>query len=182
MTWHIDWTLYFLGQVKYLGMNEAWLSYASIGNAIIQFVTIGFWSRLNMKKGIRFSIIFGSLGLATFPITMIIATSIPSAYAKLAFIIMNSMSSLAFATVTLNMQLLLLQVLPEKNKTLNISLYTMLVTLSNAFMPLAGVALYTAMGADLKAYQTMFRIIFVLRLISTSLWILRWWIMRKESK
>lgn len=182
MTWHIDWTLYFLGQVDYLGMDEAWLSYASIGNAVIQFVTIRYWSRLNMKKGIRFSIIFGNLGLATFPITMIIATSIPSDYAKLAFIILNSVSSLAFATVTLNMQLLLLQVLPEKNKTLNISLYTMLVTLSNAFMPLAGVALYTAMGADLKAYQTMFWIILVLRLVSTSLWVIRWWIMRKEPK
>ncbi|HWT27506.1 MAG TPA: hypothetical protein VN131_06155, partial [Mobilitalea sp.] len=27
LTWQIDWTLYFLGQTKYLGFNEAWLSY-----------------------------------------------------------------------------------------------------------------------------------------------------------
>lgn len=181
MSWHIDWTIYFLGEVNYLGMNEAWLSYASIGNAVIQFATIGFWSRLNVKKGIRFSIIFGGIGLATFPITMIIATSLPSSYGKLAFVIMNSISSLAFAAINLNMQLLLLQVLPEKNKTLNISLYTMLVMLSNAFMPMAGVALYTWMGADLKAYHKVYLIIFVMRVTSAFLWFVRWWMMRKEE-
>lgn len=182
MTWHIDWTLYFLGQVNYLGMNEAWLGYTNIGNAIIQFTTLGFWSRLNMKKGIRFSIMFGGLGLVTFPITMIIATGMPGSYAKLAFVIMNAASSAAFATVSLNMQLLLLEVLPEKNKTLNISLYTILIMLSNAFMPLAGVALYTFMGADLAAYQKVYWFIFVIRIVSASLWIFRWWFTRRETE
>lgn len=171
-TWHIDWTLYFIGQVNYLNLNEAWLSYVSIGGAIVQFLTIGFWSRMNNKRGVRFGIIFGNIGLALCPISMIISTSLE--HGKLVFLILNTLSNFAFATVNMNILQCLLQVIPEKNKTLNISLYTILVTLSNAIMPLVGVTLYTYLGGHLQALQTTFGIIFGLRIISSSLWFLRW--------
>ena len=178
LTWHVDWTLYFIGQVNYLKLNEVWLSYISIGNAVIQFVTIGFWSKLNGKYGVRFSIIFGNLGLALCPISMIIATSLPISSGKIVFLILNTLANLTFATVTLNILQCLLQVLPESNKTLNISIYTILVTLSNAFMPLFGVMIYAKLGANLWALHTMFWIIFFLRIISSGLWAFRWWRLR----
>jgi MFS family permease len=180
MTWHLDWTLYFIGQVKYLKMNEAWLSYVSIGNAVIQFLTLGFWSRFNMKRGVRFGMIFGSLGLATFPVSMIIATSVPLPQGKMIFVIFNTCSSFAMAIIALNVLQCLLEVLPEKNKTLNISIYTMMVTISNAVMPIVGVAVYTRLGADLVALQTVFWIIFGLRIIASGLWAMRWLMLRKE--
>jgi Na+/melibiose symporter-like transporter len=180
VTWHIDWTLYFIGQVDYLGFNEAWLSYVNIGGAIMQFLTIGFWSRLNRKKGVRFAIIFGSLGLAIFPLAMIISTSISVSVSKPLFLILNIIANFAMATITLNILQCLLQVIPEKNKTLNISIYTVLVTLSNAFMPLAGVAIYTALGADLQALHKVFWSIFFLRIVSTSLWAMRYVRLRTE--
>lgn len=182
MTWQLDWTLYFIGQVKYLKMNEVWLSYSSIGNAVGQFVTIGFWSHLNVKYGVRFGIIFGALGLAVFPIGMIIATSVPGVQGRIIFLILHTLASMTMAVIMLNVLQCLLQVLPEKNKTLNISIYTVLITLSNALMPLVGVMIYTQLGANLKALQTTFWIIFGTRIISTSLWILRWWMLRKEAK
>ncbi|HWT75848.1 MAG TPA: MFS transporter [Mobilitalea sp.] len=180
MTWQIDWTLYFIGQVKYLKMNEAWLSYVNIGGAVAQFLTIGFWSRLNVKYGVRFGIIFGTLGLSVYPIGMIMATSAPAAQGRVVFIIMHTIASLTMAVITLNVLQCLLQILPEKNKTLNISIYTVLITLSNAVMPLVGIMLYTHLGADLKALQTIFWIIFAARIVSTGLWTLRWWVLRKE--
>lgn len=173
-TWHVDWTLYFIGQVNYLKLNEAWLSYVNIGNAVVQFITIGFWSRLNDKYGVRFGIIFGNLGLAFCPICMIVATSLPLPQGQLAFLIMNTLANITLAAVNLNILQCLLQVVPENNKTLYISIYTVLVTLSNAFMPLFGVVLYTKLGADLNALQSTFRVIFVFRIISTGLWVLRW--------
>lgn len=182
MSWQMDWTLFFLGEVNYLGMNEAWLSYTSIGGAIVQFVTIRFWSRLNLKKGVRFPIIFGGLGLAFFPLIMIFTLDLPENVARPVFVAMNSISNFAFATVFLNIPLMLLQVLPEKNKTLNISLYTMLTMLSNAFMPMAGVAIYRFLGADLKAYKAVYMIVFVMRLTSTALWFIRWWLLRREEE
>lgn len=181
MTWHIDWTLYFIGQTQYLGMNEAWLSYVNIGGAIVQFLTMGIWSKINSRHGVRFAIIFGSLGLALCPIGMIIATSLHPANAKIIFLIINTLFHITLATATLNILQCLLQVIPENNKTLNISIYTALVMLSNGLMPFVGVSLYRMLGANLKALQTVFAIIFVLRLVATGLWALRWWVLRKES-
>lgn len=181
VTWHVDWTLYFIGQVNYLKLNEAWLSYVNIGNAVVQFITIGFWSRLNNKFGVRFGIIFGNLGLAFCPICMIVATSLPLPQGQFAFVIMNTLANITLAAVNLNMMQCLLQVVPENNKTLYISLYTVLVTLSNAFMPLIGVVIYTELGADLKALQLTFWIIFVFRIISTGRWGLRWRRLRERE-
>ncbi len=181
MSWQMDWTLYFVGQVKYLKMNEAWLSYISIGNAVAQFLTIGFWSHLNVKRGVRFGIIFGGLGLSVFPIGMITATSVSLTQGRIILVIMHTFASMTMAVITLNILQCLLQILPEKNKTLNISIYTVLITLSNAFMPLIGVTIYTQLGADLKALQATFWIIFAARLTATGLWTLRWWVLRKEE-
>lgn len=181
MSWQLDWTLYFIGQVKYLKMNEVWLGYASIGNAVAQFLTIGFWSHLNVKYGVRFGIIFGSLGLAIFPIGMIAGTSVPLAQGRIIFLILHTLASLTMAVIMLNVLQCLLQILPEKNKTLNISIYTVLITLSNAAMPLIGVMIYTSLGADLKALQGTFWIIFATRIVATGLWTLRWWLLRKEA-
>lgn len=181
LTWHIDWTLYFIGQTQYLGMNEAWLSYVSIGNAIIQFLTMGLWSRINSRRGVRFSIIFGNLGLAFCPLGMIISTSLQSPNAKLIFLIINTIFNITLATTSLNILQCLLQVIPEKNKTLNISIYTTLVMLSNGVMPFVGVYIYRVMGADIRALHMVFWVIFFLRLVSTGLWTLRWWKLRKEA-
>ncbi|MDP4092930.1 MAG: MFS transporter [Bacillota bacterium] len=180
MTWHTDWTLYFIGQVKYLKMNEAWLGYVNVGGALVQFLTISFWSRINEKTGVRFPIILGSLGLALCPMAMIIGTSIKSGMGATVFLILNTIFNFAYATVMLNILQCLIQVIPQVNKTLSISIYNALVTLSNAVMPIVGVQIYAAFGSDRKALQLTFLIVFTARIIATGLWALRWWRHRKE--
>lgn len=180
MSWQTDWTLYFIGQVEYLKLNEAWLSYVVVGGAFVQFVTLGFWSRMNEKYGVRVPIIIGSLALSLFPLCMNFATSLPVGKGAVVFLVLNTLSNFAFATITLNIPQCLLQVVPEKNKTLSISIYTVLTSLSNAIMPLVGVQLYTALGSNLEALQTTYYIVFIMRIIAASLWIARWWVMRKE--
>ncbi|OPJ57900.1 MFS transporter [Clostridium oryzae] len=179
MTWQSDWTLYYLGQIKYLKLNEAWLGYVTVGGAAVQFLTIGYWSRVNEKHGVRFSIIMGALGLCFFPIIMIVSTSLPASIAPTVFLIFNIIANFAFATVSLNILQCLLQVVPEKNKTLSIAIYTVLITFSNAVMPMVGVKVYTLLGADLHALQLTFLIIFVSRIVSTLLWTLRWWLLKE---
>ncbi|HEY8349190.1 MAG TPA: MFS transporter [Clostridia bacterium] len=182
MTWQSDWTLYFLGQVRYLGLNEAWLSYVSIGGTLAQFLSVGLWRRVNDKMGVRFGIIFGNIGLAGCVASMLIATGVPASAGPVVFLVLNTLSNVTYPAVQMNLLQCLLQVAPEKNKTLSISIYTMFITLSNAFMPMAGVAVYTALGGDLSAYRTTFWIIFCLRIISTGLWTLRWYLLRNEPK
>jgi MFS family permease len=182
ITWHADWTLYYLGQVNYLKLNEAWLGYVIVGGAVVQFLTIGFWSRVNERLGVRFSIIIGSIGLSLFPIGIIFATSLPIEIGPLTFLIVNTLLNFAFATIILNILQCLLQVVPKKNKTLSISIYNMLILLSNATVPIAGVQVYNALGGTLQAFHKVFMIIFVLRLIAIALWSLRWWSMRDQPK
>lgn len=182
ITWMSDWTLYYIGQVNYLKLNEAWLSYVGVGGALVQFITLGFWSRINEKHGIRFSMIMGSLGLCFFPLTMIIGTSLPLSIGPYVFLALNTLSNFAFATIALNLLQCLLQVIPEKNKTLSISIYSLLVSLSNAVMPIVGVKVYTSLGANLKALHSTLLIIFAFRVVATGLWTLRWWLLRKTPK
>jgi hypothetical protein len=119
--------------------------------------------------------------LALCPLGMIIATSINVADAKLFFLIINTLFNITLATTTLNILQCLLQVIPEKNKTLNISIYTTLVMLSNGVMPFVGVTIYSWLGADFKALHLIFWVIFILRLIATGLWALRWFFLRKHA-
>ena len=182
VTWQFDWTLWFIGQVRYLNMNEAWLSYTGIGAALVQFATIGFWSRVNEKHGIRFGMVAGSIGMATSPIFMIISTSLPLSSGPIVFLILNVIANLTFATIPLNILQCLLQVVPERIKTLSISVYTLFITLSNAVMPMVGVAVYNWFGGDRAALQKAFFIEFLLRLVSIALWTYRWYSMRNEEK
>lgn len=180
MSWQSDWTLYYIGQVEYLKLNEAWLSYVVVGGAVVQFLTIGFWSRMNEKFGVRVPIIIGALGLSLFPLAMIYSTSLPVGKGAIVFLTLNTLSNFAFATIYLNIPQCLLQVVPEKNKTLSISIYTVMTSFSNAVMPMVGVQLYTAFGSNLKALHSTFFVIFVMRIIAAVLWTIRWWVMRKE--
>ncbi len=170
--WQADWTLYFLGQVNYLKMNEAWLSYAAIGAALAQFVTIGLWSRINERFGPRFGVIFGNLGLAFCPICMMISTSLPGKAGMITFLVLNTLANLAFATIPLNLPQYLLSVIPEKNKTISISIYTVFITLSNAIMPMAGVKAYQLLGNNIHAFRRVFLILFLFRIASTFQWYL----------
>ncbi len=180
MSWQADWTMYYIGQVDYLKYNEAWLSYVVVGGAVVQFITIGFWSRMNEKFGVRVPIIIGSFALSLFPLCMNYATSLPVGKGAVVFLVLNTLSNFAFASIFLNIPQCLLQVVPEKNKTLSISIYTVMTSFSNAIMPIAGVQLYTALGSDLRALHITFYAIFVMRIIATLLWIIRWWHMRKD--
>lgn len=174
MTWQSDWTLFYLGQVNYLKLNEAWLSYIVVGGAIMQFVTAGFWSKMNERFGIRLGMVFGTLGLAVFPIAMIIGTSLPLTIGPTVFLVLCIVANFSIAAVMLNLYQCMLQVIPQINKTLSISIYTVLVALSNAVMPVVGVKVYTAFGSDLKALHITFILVFIFRLVAAGLWVMRW--------
>jgi len=174
MTWHFDWTLYFIGQVQYLKMNEFQIGLTTLGATAAQFLTMRFWSRVNEKHGVTLPVTFGILGLSLCPVVMIISTSLPVSYGRYIFLPLHAIASLPLATTTLNMLQCLLQVADEENVSFSISVYTCLVCLSNAVMPVAGIALYRALGGGRNGLRLSFAIIFVLRIIAMGLWLLRW--------
>jgi hypothetical protein len=174
MMWHFDWTLYFIGQVTYLKMNEFQIGLTTLGATAAQFLTMRFWSRVNEKHGVVLPVTFGILGLSLCPVVMIISTSLPVSIAPYVFLSLHAIVSIPLATTTLNMLQCLLQAADEDNVSFSISVYTCLVCLSNAVMPVAGIALYRALGGDRNGLRLAFAIIFVLRIAAAGLWLLRW--------
>jgi MFS family permease len=173
MTWHFDWTLYFIGQVSYLKMNEFQIGLTTLGATTAQFLTMRFWSRINEKHGVVLPVTFGILGLSLCPIVMITAVSLPISIAPYVFLTLHALVSLPLATTTLNMLQCLLQATDEEYRSFSISVYTCLVCLSNAVMPVAGIALYRALGGDRNGLRFTFAIIFTLRIVAAFLWLLR---------
>jgi len=174
MTWHSDWTLYFIGQVHYLKMNEFQIGLTTLGSTTAQFLTMRFWSRVNEKHGVALPVTFGILGLSLCPVVMIISTSLPVSIGWYVFLPLHAIVNLPLATTTLNMLQCLLQVADEEYRSFSISVYTCLVCLSNATMPVAGIALYRALGGDRNGLRLTFAVLFVLRIIAAGLWLLRW--------
>ena len=173
MTWHMDWTLYFIAQANYMGMNEFMLSLTPVSGMITQLLTLKFWSRRNAKHGIELPLAFGMLGLAVSPLAVIVGISLPQTYGPFVFIAMHALGHMAFASITLNLFQCLLKVADNEYRSFSISVYTCLITLSNAVMPVVGVAVYRGLGGDADALRYTNLILFALRLVACGLWLLR---------
>ncbi|MCL1958282.1 MAG: MFS transporter [Spirochaetes bacterium] len=174
ITWHFDWTLYFIGQVKYLNMNELQLGLVTVGTTAMQLITLKFWSLKNEKYGVVLPFTFGIIGLSLCPVSIAAAVSLPQFIGPYAFLVFHTISHIPFATITLNLFQCLLQVVDEEYRSFSMAVFACLIGLSNAIMPVAGVALYHALGGDLDGFRRTFALIFVLRIIAAGLWLLRW--------
>jgi hypothetical protein len=172
MTWHADWTLFFIAQANYLHMNEILLAITPVCGMVAQLVTLRFWSRRNARTGVERPLTYGMLGLAFSPVAVILGIAAGGWQGILIFYALHTIGHMAFATVTLNIFQCLLKVADTEYRSFSISVYTIFVTASNAVMPLAGVAVYHALGADARALQVTFAILFVLRIVAAGLWLL----------
>ena len=173
MTWQIDWTLYFIGQANYLMMNEFQLSLTAVVSTFGQFVTLKFWSKRNQKYGVEKPTVFGILGLCFCPIVIIVATSLPLAAGPTVFLTLHALAMFFTATIGLNFFQCLMLVIDEEYRSFSVSIYTCLMTLSNAIMPIVGVAIYRGLGGDVNGLRITFAIVFVFRMASAGLWWLR---------
>jgi len=171
--WHMDWTLYFIGQANYLNMNEFLLSLTAVGTTLAQLITLKFWSKRNQKHGVEKPLTFGILGLALCPIAIIISTFVPLSIGPIVFLGIHVFAMLFFATIGLNLFQCLLPVLDEEYRSFSVSVYTCLLTISNAVMPVVGVAIYRALGGDIVALRITFAIAFMMRIIAAGLWWMR---------
>ncbi|MCL2265258.1 MAG: MFS transporter [Treponema sp.] len=174
ITWHFDWTLYFIGQVNYLKMNELQIGLVQLGAAAIQLLTLKFWSRKNERHGVVLPFTFGILGLSLCPAFMIVSVSLPLSVAPHLFIILHTIAHIPFCVITLNLFQCILLVTKEEYRSFSMSVFASLLCLSNAIMPVAGVALYHFLGTDLNGFRYTFAIIFALRIIAALFWLL-WW-------
>ncbi len=174
MGWHLDWSMWYIGQTQYVGMTEAQLSFFSASTAILQLVTMGIFVKLNEKKGVQFSFIFCVLSLVLCPVTMLISGVSPVALRPFVFIVVGTLICIPQSASNLCLVQMLLDVTPEKNRSLIVSLNMAFVTLSNGVMPFLGVKLYNALGADYRAFLFFNLIVLCLRSVALTIFIFRY--------
>jgi len=122
---------------------------------------------------VEFPLVFGILGLMFAPIAQILGNIVGGCIGIALFLIFHGVAHLGFATITLNLFQCLLKVVDEEYRSFSISIYTVFITLSNAIMPVVGVAIYRALGGNRQALIYTFAICVVLRLIAAGFWMLR---------
>lgn len=179
--WHFDWSMWYIGQVKYCHMDEAYLSWATALAGAVQLLGMGFWSKVTQKKGVDFTIIFGALGLAPAPLFMIFCVHLPEQWAPMVLLILCSIISFSQGIIQLCLVQMLLEAAPEKNRAVIISLHTVLVTLSSTVVPLLGVRLYLGFGGDYHGLMVFMVCCAILRFSSVGVFLLRYLQKKRES-
>ena len=167
ITWQLDWSMWYLGQVKYCKMSEMTLSICNGVFNIGQLAAVGMIAKVVRKKSPDFALIFAGIGLCLCPVIMILVPHLPLAYRGVTFIVLMTVLNAPQCAVALCTVQILLNAAPEKNRSLLISLFTMMTTLTNSVLPLLGVRLYTALGADLTALYRFNLIDLGVRILST---------------
>ena len=172
--WQFDWSMWYIGQVQYVLLAEAQLSYFNAICCVLQIFALGFWARMNQKKSVHFTVCVSAVTLALFPIDMLAAVAMPPALRPWVFIIMASLTNVFECAIPMCMVQMLLEAAPERHRSLTVSLYTILTTLSNALLPFLGVRLYNALGGDWRAFRLFFVIEFVWRVGVGAYYVLRY--------
>lgn len=173
MSWQMDWSMWYIGQVQYLHLTEAQITvYSGLFN-IGQLFAIGLLSRTVQKRGVDRTLPYAALGLVTTPLVMVLCTRLPQAARMPAFTLLMMILDAPQCAVNLCVVQILLRVVPRNCRSIAVSLYTLVITLSNCLVPYLGVRLYTALGSDYRALLLFNLAVFLVRIVSTGLLIWR---------
>lgn len=162
VSWHMGWPLFFIYQVDVIGINEAWLSYVNVAVGFAGVLTYTFWGKAIEKRGARLILIFGTLGLAINALTIILVRT------PYLLLFQSTVTGLTFSAFTLAIFANLIEVVPQKNKTINIAVYTTFINVSQFISPLIGVWFYKhtsiviALGC-VGAFRLLAAILFIAR-------------------
>lgn len=169
--WQMGWPLFFIYNVDYARLNEFQLGLISVAAGMTSFLSYSIWNRLQEKYGSRLIIIFGAFGIAMNPLFF------SAQVGFLTIIIINIVSGVFGAGFTLTLFCGLLETLPENKKTVYISVFNTLTSITGFAAPLVGVLIYEHAGI----YLAML-IIGLLRLTASILYVVHWWSGRKNQK
>lgn len=180
-TWQADWSMWYIGEVKYLEMTETQLSITNGIASVGQLVAIGMISKIVQRHGPDSSILVGCLGIIAGSVNMNLCTYLPFGYRVPIFSVLLFFFGSPQCALTLCIVQILLRVAPKQYRGIAISLYTLAITATNCFMPYVGVKIYTALGSNLHALLVFNRILTAGRVLAASLLLLRYLYIRKTK-
>lgn len=170
ISWQMGWPLFFIYQVDVVGINEAWLSYVNVAVGFAGIVTYSLWGKAIEKKGSHLILIVGAFGLSINALSIIFVNT------KYMLLIQSTITGLTFSAFTLAIFVNLIEVVPQKNKTINIAMYTTLIYISQLISPLIGVWIYKQTSISFAL-----ALVGVFRLLATSLFVIRYFTYRRQN-
>lgn len=133
--WQMGWPLYSIYTIKYLHANEVWLSAIAIASSISSIATYTLWAKFADKKGNAFALSVATGGMAITPFLYALSNSL------LALVLFNVIIGVSVAGTVLILFNILLEVTPEKNRTIYLGIYSTLLNISATVSPMIGVAI-----------------------------------------
>lgn len=180
--WHLDWSMWYIGMTQYVHMDASTISIYNGIFSVGQLIAIGIVAKLVSKKGPDFTILTGMFGIILCPISMMICANLPTNISPWVFTALITICNAPQCAISLCVVQMLLKVVPERNRSLIISLYTMVITLSNSLTPFLGVQLYTALGANNFAFYFTFSFTLVWRTAAFLISLWRYRLLKKQGK
>lgn len=130
--WQMGWPLFGIYQIEYLKADETWLTILSVTSSIVMFFSFGYWSKIIEKKGNRFAAALATMGMAATPVLYVFSRDLM--VLTLAGLIMGFFTS---GTTTV-LFTYLLEVSPEKNRIMYVSVHATLTNITLFVGPLIG--------------------------------------------
>ncbi|GKX30935.1 hypothetical protein SH1V18_34150 [Vallitalea longa] len=131
--WQMGWPLFSIYQIKILGANESWLSIMTIVSGACSIITSTIWAKFADKKGNSFGLALATLGMSITPILYVLSDTM------LQLVFFNIIAGISTAGTILILLNLLLEVTPDKNRTIYIAIYSIFINISATIAPLFSV-------------------------------------------
>lgn len=144
--WQMGWPLFNIYMLKVLKATPIWISYCNIASTASQILTITFWVKQSEKIGTKPVLGICMMFMALSPICYAVSTSMPM-LVVMSIIIGSGMSGGIYMLFNE-----LIYVSPEKNRTLYISLFTVLTQITSSFMPFVGTYIASTFSIRIALY------------------------------
>lgn len=181
MAWQVDSSVWFIGQVQYIGLTDAEVTLTNGIFCIGQLIAVTVFARLVQRRSPDFAMLFGCFCEALCPLIMVFTSSLPADAPKmLVFTLLTTTLLFPECTINLCVVQILLRVAPKECRSIGVSLHMFVITLTNCFLPFVGVTLYTAFGSNFMGLLRFESIVLAARFTSSLLLLLRYRRIRNE--
>ena len=131
---HIGWVgaqpLFNIYTIKILKANEIWLSAMSIASSISSVATYTKWASFAEKKGNRIALTIAIIGMGITPILYALSSSL------FMLVIFNIIIGVSVAGTTSLLFNILLEIIPNENRTIYIGLYNTIIAIISGISPI----------------------------------------------
>lgn len=169
--WQMAWPVLFIYNTDYACLNELQLSMISFLQGLAQFLSFSLWSRFVGKKGSSMAIVIGTAGMAATPLAFTTLISYPM------ILVVNIFSGIFLAGFNLALFLNFLEILPQGKKTVYISIFNTITSITGFIAPLTGIRIY-----ELTSVYFTLGLAGILRFAAAGLYLYRWLNTRSQAK